>query len=135
MTDSNTVASQTMPSHVDIYDTTLRDGAQSEDISFSVQDKLRVVRYLDDLGVHYIEGGWPSSNPKEMEFFHQVQEMDLKQAQVSAFGSTHKASVAVEDDKNLQGLLACGADVLTIFGKSWDFHVTTALGISLARNL
>ncbi len=123
------------PQRVEIYDTTLRDGAQSEDISFSVQDKLRVVRYLDDLGVHYVEGGWPSSNPKEMQFFEQVREMDLKHVRVSAFGATHKASVTVEDDRNLAGLLACGAQVLTIFGKSWNFHVTEALGIPLERNL
>ncbi|MBI5137466.1 MAG: citramalate synthase [Nitrospirae bacterium] len=127
--------SATTPARVDIYDTTLRDGAQSEDISFSVQDKLRVVRLLDELGVPYIEGGWPSSNPKEMSFFEQVLGMDLKHARVTAFGSTHKASVAVEDDRNVAGLLACGADVLTIFGKSWNFHVTEALGIPLERNL
>ncbi len=120
---------------VQIYDTTLRDGAQAEDVSFSVADKLSVVRYLDALGVHYVEGGWPSSNPKEMQFFEQVQALELKRTRVSAFGSTHKASVAVEDDKNLAGLLASGAEVLTIFGKSWDFHVTEALGIKLERNL
>ena len=132
MNSSNNPAA---PPRVDIYDTTLRDGAQSEDISFSVQDKLRVVRILDDLGIHYVEGGWPSSNPKEMAFFEQVRETELKQAQVTAFGSTHKASNAVEDDKNVAGLLACGADVITIFGKSWNFHVTEALGIPLERNL
>ncbi|MFQ5509461.1 MAG: citramalate synthase [Leptospirillia bacterium] len=124
-----------LPERVDVYDTTLRDGCQAEDVSFTVADKLRVVRLLDDLGVHYIEGGWPSSNPKEMRFFEEAQELSLKHAQITAFGSTHKASVVVEDDKNLKGLLACGANVLTIFGKSWDFHVTEALGIELSRNL
>jgi len=120
---------------VDIYDTTLRDGCQSEDVSFSVHDKLRVVQYLDELGVHYIEGGWPSSNPKEMQFFERVRDMDLKNAQVAAFGSTHRAAVNVEDDPNVAGLMASGMDVLTIFGKSWTFHVTEALGIPLERNL
>jgi 2-isopropylmalate synthase len=120
---------------VDVYDTTLRDGCQSEDVNFSVHDKLRVVRYLDELGVHYIEGGWPSSNPKEMQFFEQVRELDLKHSQVTAFGSTHRAAVNVEDDPNVAGLLASGMDVLTIFGKSWTFHVTDALGIPLERNL
>jgi len=120
---------------LDIYDTTLRDGCQSEDVNLSVHDKLRVVRYLDDMGVHYVEGGWPSSNPREMQFFERVRDMDLKHAQVAAFGSTHRASVAVESDANVQGLLASGMDVLTIFGKSWTFHVTEALGIPLERNL
>jgi 2-isopropylmalate synthase len=123
------------PARVDIYDTTLRDGCQAEDVAFSVHDKLRVVRYLDDLGVHYIEGGWPSSNPKEMAFFEQVRDLDLKHAQVAAFGSTHRAGMAVEDDPNVAGLLASGTDVITIFGKSWTFHVTEALNIPLERNL
>jgi 2-isopropylmalate synthase len=123
------------PKRVDIYDTTLRDGCQAEDVAFSVHDKLRVVRYLDDLGVHFIEGGWPSSNPKEMAFFEQVRDLDLKHAQVAAFGSTHRASTAVEDDPNVAGLLASGTDVITIFGKSWTFHVTEALNIPLERNL
>jgi 2-isopropylmalate synthase len=120
---------------IDIYDTTLRDGCQAEDVSFSVHDKLRVVRFLDELGVHYIEGGWPSSNPKEMEFFERVRDLELTHAKVAAFGSTHRAATAVEDDPNVAGLLASGMDVLTIFGKSWTFHVTEALGIPLERNL
>jgi 2-isopropylmalate synthase len=120
---------------VDVYDTTLRDGCQAEDISFSVHDKLRVVRYLDELGVPYIEGGWPSASPREMAFFEQARDLELKHARVTAFGSTHRASLAVEDDPNVVGLLASGADVITIFGKSWTFHVTDALGIPLERNL
>ncbi len=129
------MSDNSLPARVDIYDTTLRDGAQSEDVSFSVADKLRVVQQLDILGVHYVEGGWPSANRKEAEFFEQVRELPLKTAQVTAFGSTHRASMVVEDDPNLIGLLSSGADALCIFGKSWDFHVTHALSISLERNL
>jgi 2-isopropylmalate synthase len=120
---------------VDAYDTTLRDGCQAEDINLSVHDKLRVVRYLDELGVPYVEGGWPSASPREMDFFEQARDLELRHARVTAFGSTHRASVKVEDDPNVAGLLASGADVITIFGKSWTFHVTDALGIPLERNL
>jgi len=120
---------------VDVYDTTLRDGCQAEDIAFSVHDKLRVVRYLDELGVPYIEGGWPSASPREMAFFEQARDLELKHARITAFGSTHRASLKVEEDPNVVGLLASGADVITIFGKSWTFHVTDALGIPLERNL
>ncbi|MDH4229578.1 MAG: citramalate synthase [Nitrospirota bacterium] len=120
---------------VAIYDTTLRDGCQAEDVNLSVHDKVRAVGYLDDLGVRYIEGGWPSSNPRETEFFERVRDLELKHAQITAFGSTHRASNAVEDDVNVAGLLASGVDVITIFGKSWNFHVTSALNIPLERNL
>ncbi|MDH5526607.1 MAG: citramalate synthase [Nitrospirota bacterium] len=120
---------------VTIYDTTLRDGCQAEDVALSVHDKVRAVRFLDELGVRYIEGGWPGSNPKETEFFERVRDMELKNATITAFGSTHRAANAVEDDATVAGLLASGADVITIFGKSWNFHVTEALGIPLERNL
>jgi 2-isopropylmalate synthase len=120
---------------VEIYDTTLRDGAQAEDVSFSVEDKLRIVQKLDELGVHYIEGGWPGANPKDVEFFKEVRHLELKESTVVAFGSTRKASQRAERDPNLQGLLTAGTPVITIFGKSWDFHVSEALGVSLKKNL
>jgi len=120
---------------VEIYDTTLRDGAQAEDVSFSVEDKLRIVEKLDELGVHYIEGGWPGANPKDIEFFKEVRHLPLKNSMVVAFGSTRRASQRVERDPTLQALLATGTSVITIFGKSWDLHVTEALGVSLKKNL
>jgi len=120
---------------VEIYDTTLRDGAQAEDVSFSVEDKLRIAERLDQLGVHYIEGGWPGSNPKDIEFFKQARRLPLKNAKIAAFGATRKAGNPVARDPNIRALLASGTDLITLFGKSWDFHVTDALGISLRKNL
>lgn len=121
--------------HVEIYDTTLRDGAQSEDVSFSVEDKLRISQRLDDLGIHYIEGGWPGSNPKDVEFFKEIKRLELKTSKIVAFGSTRKAANRVEDDPNLLSLLEAGTEVITIFGKSWDLHISDALRISLKRNI
>ncbi|ADU64964.1 citramalate synthase [Desulfurispirillum indicum] len=120
---------------VKLYDTTLRDGTQSEDISFTVEDKLHVAQLLDDFGIHYIEGGWPGSNPKDIEFFHAVKKLNLKNARISAFGSTRRAKLTCEEDPNIQALLESQAPVACIFGKTWDFHVTTALQISLEQNL
>ncbi|MCI0621341.1 MAG: citramalate synthase [Acidobacteria bacterium] len=121
---------------IQIYDTTLRDGSQGEDISFSVDDKLHIARKLDELGIDYIEGGWPGSNFKDMAFFKRVSELGLKHARVAAFGSTaHPKNSKVEDDNNIQALIESGTPVVTIFGKSWDLHVKVALGISLERNL
>ncbi|MDR4478394.1 MAG: citramalate synthase [Nitrospira sp.] len=120
---------------LEIYDTTLRDGAQAEDVSFSVEDKLRVAQQLDELGVHFIEGGWPGANPKDIEFFRMVKTIPFKHATVVAFGSTRKASNSVRKDKNLQSLLASETPTITLFGKSWSFQVTDALGITLAKNL
>lgn len=122
-------------SALEIYDTTLRDGAQAEDVSFSVEDKLRVAQRLDELGVHFIEGGWPGANPKDIEFFRTVKTIPFKNATIVAFGSTRKASNSVRKDKNLQELLASGTPTITLFGKSWSFQVTDALGIALAKNL
>ena len=122
-------------SALEIYDTTLRDGAQAEDVSFSVEDKLRVAQQLDDLGVHFIEGGWPGANPKDIEFFRMVKTIPFKNATIVAFGSTRKASNSVRKDKNLQEVLASGTPTITLFGKSWSFQVTDALGIALAKNL
>ncbi|MBF0446791.1 MAG: citramalate synthase [Magnetococcales bacterium] len=120
---------------ITLYDTTLRDGAQSEDILFSVEDKLRITRRLDELGVSFVEGGWPGANPKDDAFFQQVRRLRLKNCRVSAFGSTRRAGVRAKDDKILQGLLAAETGVITIFGKTWDFHVTEALNITLEENL
>ncbi|MBM3802473.1 MAG: citramalate synthase [Acidimicrobiia bacterium] len=121
---------------IQIYDTTLRDGSQGEDISFSVDDKLHIARKLDELGIDYIEGGWPGSNFKDMAFFKRVQELGLKHARIAAFGSTaHPRDSQVENDSNIQALIESGCPVVTLFGKSWDLHVKVALGISLERNI
>jgi len=119
---------------IQIYDTTLRDGTQGESVAFSVQDKLRVARKLDEFGVDYIEGGWPGSNEKDAEFFHRAASQKWHAAKIAAFGSTALAKNLPEDDANLQGLLQAATPVVTIFGKSWDFHVHTALRIPLNRN-
>jgi len=120
---------------LEIYDTTLRDGAQAEDVSFSAEDKVRVAQKLDELGVHFIEGGWPGANPKDIDFFRMIKAIPLKHAEVIAFGSTRKASNSVDKDLNLQALLAAETKTITLFGKTWSLHVTDALGISLATNL
>ncbi len=118
-----------------IYDTTLRDGTQGEGISLSVEDKLKIARRLDQLGVSYIEGGWPGSNPKDIEFFHRVGELGLEFAKITAFGSTRKPNVPVQDDGNVKALIDSGAPVAAIFGKAWDFHVFKALETTLEENL
>ncbi|MDP3112017.1 MAG: citramalate synthase [Thermodesulfovibrionales bacterium] len=120
---------------VEIYDTTLRDGAQAEDISFSVEDKIRITEKLDELGVHYIEGGWPGSNPKDAEYFKRAKKLKLKNAVVVAFGSTHRPKHKAKDDSNLKALIEAETPVITIFGKTWDFHVKESLKISLNENL
>jgi 2-isopropylmalate synthase len=120
---------------ISIYDTTLRDGTQSEEINLSTEDKLRIATRLDHLGVAYIEGGWPGSNPKDKRFFAEMRQYELHTAKLAAFGSTHAAKVTAETDTNLQALIEAAAPVLTIFGKTWDIHVTDALKITLERNL
>src|SRR5437867_3628922 len=120
---------------IQIYDTTLRDGSQGEDISFSVEDKLHIAKKLDELGIDYIEGGWPGSNFKDMAFFRRVPELSLRHAKVAAFGSTRHPKNQVEADPNIQALVEAKTPVVTIFGKSWDLHVKVALGISLDENL
>ncbi|MDI6711016.1 MAG: citramalate synthase [Bacillota bacterium] len=120
---------------VEIYDTTLRDGAQGEGISFSVEDKIKIARRLDKLGVHYIEGGWPGSNPKDMEFFRRMAGRPPKNARLCAFGSTRRVGIRPEDDANLRALLESGVETVTVFGKSWDFHVLRALNTTLDENL
>ncbi|MEW6571081.1 MAG: citramalate synthase [Nitrospirota bacterium] len=120
---------------VEIYDTTLRDGAQTEGISFSVEDKLHITEKLDELGIHYIEGGWPGSNPKDLEYFKKARRLTLKNSKIVAFGSTHRPRNSVENDSNIRSLLESKAGIFTIFGKTWDFHVVEALKIPLDENL
>ena len=120
--------------HVELYDTTLRDGAQTEGISYSVQDKLHIAQKLDDLGVAYVEGGWPS-NPKDAAFFKQAARLRLRRAELTAFGSTRRPRVTPQQDANLQALLKAETPVITIFGKSWDLHVRDVLGVPLDENL
>ncbi len=120
---------------VEIYDTTLRDGAQSEEISLSVEDKLRIAQKLDFLGVHYIEGGWPGSNPKDLLFFKEAKKLELKTAKIVAFGATRKANHKVSEDPTIQSLLHAGTPVVTLFGKSWNLHVKAVLGIPDKKNL
>ena len=117
------------------YDSTLRDGAQAQGVSFSVEDKLKIVERLDELGIAYIEAGNPGSNPKDLEFFTRVGALPLKHARIIAFGSTRKVGIAVEDDKNLQSLLAANTAAVAIFGKSWDYQVTDILRTTLDENL
>lgn len=120
---------------VQIYDTTLRDGSQGEGISFSIEDKLRIVQELDNMGIHYVEGGYAGSNPKDKEFFERVQELHLINVKLTAFGSTRRAGKQASEDQNLHQLLKAGTNVVTIVGKSWDFHVTDVLRASLPENL
>lgn len=124
-----------MPTSVKIFDTTLRDGTQGEGISLSVEDKIKIARKLDELGVHYIEGGWPGSNSKDIEFFERARDMKFTNAKITAFGSTRRKDSIASDDINLNRLVESGAQVATIFGKSWDFHVTTAIQTTLEENL
>jgi len=120
---------------VKLYDTTLRDGTQAEDISFLVEDKIRIAHKLDELGIHYIEGGWPGSNPKDVAFFRDIKRSKLSQAKIAAFGSTRRAKTTPDKDHNIKTLIAAEPDVITIFGKTWDFHVREALRISLEENV
>src|SRR6201999_1055193 len=117
------------------FDTTLRDGTQGESVSFSPEDKLTIAQKLDEMGIDYIEGGWPGSNPKDKEFFSQAKSLKLKHARLTAFGATRFVKNAVDQDANVLALLASETPVVSIFGKSWDFHVHRALGISEAENL
>jgi len=121
--------------NIEIYDTTLRDGAQSEDVSFSLEDKLRITERLDDLGVHYIEGGYPGSNPRDIDYFKKAVKLKLANAKLVAFGSTHRPKKKASQDETLKALLDAKTPVITIFGKTWDFHVREALKVPLKENL
>ncbi len=120
---------------VQLYDTTLRDGAQSEDVSFTGDDKLRITARLDELGIHYVEGGWPGSNRRDEEFFRAARQLRLRHARVAAFGATRRAGVRAADDRNLEALLRAETPVVTIVGKTWDLHVRDDLRIPLEENL
>src|SRR5437867_716167 len=128
-------ASRKPAPRVELYDTTLRDGTQMEGISLSVEDKLKIARKLDELGVHYIEGGWPGSNPKDAEFFARAGDLRLHNAQLAAFGSTRRAGSKAESDPNLKALVHARTPVVTIVGKAHDRHVTRILRTTLEENL
>ena len=118
-----------------IYDTTLRDGTQGEEVTLSAEDKVRIARKLDEFGIQYIEGGWPGSNPKDERFFQLAKEIDFKHARLTAFSSTRRARLRPEEDDNIQALLKTETDTVTIFGKTWDLHATRILNVSLDENL
>ncbi|MDR7543098.1 MAG: citramalate synthase [Armatimonadota bacterium] len=118
-----------------VYDTTLRDGTQAAGVAFSVEDKVRIARRMDEMGFDYIEGGWPGSNPKDLAFFEQVRALPWRHTRIAAFGSTRRAGGRADDDANLRLLLGVGTPTVTIFGKSWDLHVRTALRTTLEENL
>ena len=117
-TSSGTPPSAARLAALEIYDTTLRDGAQAEDVTFSAEDKVRVAEQLDGLGVQFIEGGWPGANPKDIEFFRMIKTVPLQTATVVAFGSTRKASNAVQKDPNIRALLDAETKIITLFGKT-----------------
>ena len=120
---------------IKIYDTTLRDGMQAEGISFSLDDKLMIAKHLDGLGIDYIEGGYASSNPKEMQFFVEAAKLNLKQAKIAGFGNTRRADTTVQNDASLNAIITCKTPVATLVGKAWDMHVTQVLHCSLDENI
>jgi len=120
---------------IQIYDTTLRDGTQGEGFSLSLQDKLQITQRLDEIGVDYIEGGYPLSNEKDAEYFRRVQELPLRHSKICAFGMTRRRGIEASDDPGMQALVQSGAPVCTVVGKSWDFHATDVLRVSLEENL
>src|ERR1700751_4937171 len=123
------------PNQIIIYDTTLRDGTQAEGISFSVHDKIRIAEKLDAFGIHYIEGGWPGSNPKDIAFFDAAKKRKWKTAKLCAFGSTCRANLRPEDDTQVGLLIKAETPIVTIVGKSWRFHVEEILGVTVEENL
>ncbi len=123
------------PTKIEIYDTTLRDGAQSEGINFSVSDKLKIVKLLDDFGVSFIELGWFGANNVDNEVFQKINDIKLKNAKITCFGCTRKANINVKDDEVVKNLISANTSIVTIFGKTWDFHVTNALNTTLNENL
>jgi 2-isopropylmalate synthase len=124
-----------MVPEIEIYDTTLRDGTQGEGVAFSVADKLRIAERLDAFGVHYIEGGWPGSNPKDIEFFEQARRRTFRRARLAAFGSTRRKDIRAEDDDQVRLLIDAGTPVVTIFGKTWPLHVREVLQTTPEENL
>jgi 2-isopropylmalate synthase len=124
-----------LSNRIEIYDTTLRDGTQGEAINFSVTDKMRIAEELDELGVDFIEGGWPGSNPRDVSFFEEARRLKLNRARIAAFGATRRYRRSCDTDPNIQALLLAGTPVVTVFGKSWELHVAEALRISTQENL
>src|SRR5262245_50147692 len=120
---------------ITIYDTTLRDGSQTEGVSFSINDKIKITLTLDELGVHYVECGWPGSNPKDKEYFEHFKGKQLKNAVVTAVPMTRRVGTTCEADANIQELVNCGAAAITIVGKTWDMHVTDVVKTTLEENL
>src|SRR5512138_1079993 len=126
---------ENMRPEVEIYDTTLRDGSQGEGINFSVMDKLRIAEKLDAFGMHYIEGGWPGSNPRDIEFFAEARRKKFKRAKLAAFGSTRRKGIAVEKDEQVRLLIEAHTPVVTIYGKTWLLHVKEVLRATPDENL
>jgi len=124
-----------MADQINLYDTTLRDGTQGEQVNLSAEDKLRICRKLDDFGIQYVEGGWPGSSPKDARFFEMARKVSFKTTRLAAFSSTRRAHISPENDGNIQALLKAETEIVTIFGKSWDLHVSEILGVSLDENL
>lgn len=124
-----------MNNRIEIYDTTLRDGTQGEAINFSVSDKCRIAEELDSLGIEFIEGGWPGSNPRDVAFFEAASHLNLANARIAAFGATRRGRLSCDDDASIQALIRAGTPVVTIFGKSWELHVSDALRMSKEENL
>ncbi len=124
-----------MNKQITLYDTTLRDGSQGEEVTLSAEDKLKLAQKLDEFGVHYVEGGWPGSNPKDARFFEMARKASFKTARLTAFGSTRRSQIRPEDDQSIQALLRTELETITIFGKSWDLHATEILGVSLDENV
>jgi 2-isopropylmalate synthase len=120
---------------IQIYDTTLRDGTQGEGVSLSLQDKLQITRRLDEMGVDYVEGGYPLSNEKDAEYFARIQQLDLQHAKVCAFGMTRRKGISAQDDPGMLALANAGSPVCTVVGKTWDFHATEVLRVTLEENL
>ncbi len=118
-----------------LYDTTLRDGSQGENITFSADEKINIAQRLDDIGIHYIEGGWPGSNPRDMQFFELARRVEFNQARLTAFGSTRRAGIQPGEDSNLKALITAGTPAVAIFGKSWDLHVQKIMNNTLKENL
>ncbi len=118
-----------------LYDTTLRDGTQGENVNFSAEEKIKIAQRLDDIGIHYIEGGWPGSNPRDKRFFELAKSIRFNNARLTAFGSTRRPGRGPEDDANVAALIESGTSVVTIFGKSWDLHVEKVMNNTLDENL
>ncbi|MGO8685348.1 MAG: citramalate synthase, partial [Thermoleophilia bacterium] len=129
------MSGQDVSGQVQIYDTTLRDGMQQEGMSVSVEEKVRIALKLDELGIHYIEGGFPASNPKEVEFFARMEHEHLTQARLVAFGMTRRKGVAAADDANLRVLAEAQPQTICIVGKTWGLHLTKVLHVSRDENL